>query len=61
MGIDPRVAEATFREACGLPPAPATPTKAETLAERGKRTGRNLSLAYKEPVQDRTRLDAIPV
>ena len=49
--IDPRLAEATFREACGLASLVVSKTKLDTLAERRKRIGRNVSLAYREPVK----------
>jgi 4-aminobutyrate aminotransferase-like enzyme/Ser/Thr protein kinase RdoA (MazF antagonist) len=51
MAIDPRSAAAAFRDACGLPRAPATPTRVETLAARAKWIGKNVSLAYQEPVK----------
>ena len=48
--IDLRLAQDTFREACGLSPVLATSTKARTLAERRRRIGKNVRLAYQEPV-----------
>jgi Ser/Thr protein kinase RdoA (MazF antagonist) len=51
MVIDPHLAAAAFREACGVSRAPATPTRLETLAERRKWIGKNVSLAYQEPVK----------
>jgi 4-aminobutyrate aminotransferase-like enzyme/Ser/Thr protein kinase RdoA (MazF antagonist) len=81
MAIDPRLAEATFRETCKLAPSygtasgservvsksfpqgattrslplavllDASKTRVETLAERRKWIGKNVSLAYQEPVK----------
>ena len=51
MGIDPRLAESTFRAACGQSLRRTPKTKAATLAERRKHIGRNVSLAYGEPVK----------
>jgi len=52
-GIHPDAAEEIFRTACGMPPVLSmTPVPAEiTLAERRRRLGRNLSLAYAQPVK----------
>ena len=46
--IDPRLAAAAFRLACGLSPVS---DKADTLAARKKLLGRNLSIAYKDPIK----------
>jgi 4-aminobutyrate aminotransferase-like enzyme/Ser/Thr protein kinase RdoA (MazF antagonist) len=51
LRIDPRVASAAFAEACGLPRRPLMPNTNETLAARRKLIGKNVSLAYKEPVK----------
>ena len=58
--IDSRAAAAAFLRACGLTQTPSEAdkiirvgalTKAETLATRNRLLGRNLSIAYKNPVQ----------
>lgn len=48
--IDPGVAEAVFRRACGLN-AGIVKTKAETLTARRRLLGANLSIAYEEPLK----------
>ena len=52
-GIHPDAAEDALRTACGMPPVVAMPAIPAdiTLAERRRRLGRNLSLAYKQPVK----------
>ena len=49
--------------ACSAPSAFRAPSrsKAETLAARATAIGGNLSIAYREPVEDRARMDAVPV
>ncbi len=46
--IDPRLAAAAFRLACGFTPVS---DKADTLAARKRLLGRNLSIAYKDPIK----------
>jgi len=46
--IDPRLAAAAFRLACGFTPVS---DKADTLAARKKLLGRNLSIAYQDPLK----------
>lgn len=51
MDVDPRVAEQTFRSACGFRAAPAARKQDDTLAQRLKRIGGNVSLAYLDPIK----------
>jgi 4-aminobutyrate aminotransferase-like enzyme/Ser/Thr protein kinase RdoA (MazF antagonist) len=51
MAIDPRVAEHTLRAACGFSGRLTKSTDAETLAERRKWIGGNVSLAYRKPLK----------